>query len=138
MKFLIIPFCLAVLLSCGQHEQKTSVIKTPMAKNAKYRNSSGVEITLNRQNDTTMRTLFKDGSGRVFDTVMQIKYNCGMSDLISGHKKDTFPFLIYNHGWGGIQMGKDSLIVCEFSNIGALGFDTRMDVYEKTFFRVRE
>lgn len=130
MKAALIPTLLCLLFSCNSGEVKIPAEKPPKPASNTYKNAAGVSITLSRQNDSVMRAILKDSTGRVFETTMKIEYDSKISELMPGHKTDTFPFLRYHMGWGGIMMVKDTLIVCEFSNIAAMQCESLMPVYE--------
>ncbi len=96
-----------------------------------YANEYG-EIRLIEENDTLMRTIFKNNEGNVFDTTMFINYNF---NLIS--KQDSLPFL--QLGMAGIELHPECLFVHEFSDFAYFPqFIQIEEMYTRPFYKVNE
>lgn len=94
-----------------------------------YANEYG-EIRLIKENDTLMRTIFKNNEGNVFDTTMVINYDF---NVIS--RQDSFPFL--QLGMVGIELRHECLFVHEFSDfVNFPQFIQIEKIYTRPFYKV--
>ncbi|MEA1874919.1 MAG: hypothetical protein U9N51_10915 [Bacteroidota bacterium] len=96
-----------------------------------YANEYG-EVRLIRQNDTIMRTIFKNNDGDVFDTLMRINYNFKLKQ-----RQTTLRFLQLN--WGGLELQEECLYIREYSNFQYLAqFIQIKDMYTRAFYKINE
>lgn len=133
MKNLIyILFFSFVTLSCNtKQKQENIVTEKTNVKEELYANEYG-EVRLIRENDTLMRTIFKNNEGDIFDTTMFINYH---SNLIL--KRDTFPLL--QCGMAGIELHNEYLYVHDFSNMATMSQFTRIEnIYTRPFYKLND
>jgi hypothetical protein len=106
-KFQVLIVCF-FFVACLSEKQDSDNANNEL-KSELFANEYG-EICLVKENDTVMRTIFKNNEGDVFDTIMSINHNFKMI-----LKNDSFPFLQFHTG--GIELSHDCLFIHEFSGV---------------------
>ena len=98
-----------------------------------YINEHG-EINLRQLNDTLWQTVFINNKGESFDTTMAIVKSDSLDPALGlGVPQEDF-FLKF--GWGGLSVGKNKLVVLEFSSIARIQMHTGIQqIYNRAFFR---
>ncbi|MDA3910339.1 MAG: hypothetical protein PF448_03135 [Bacteroidales bacterium] len=128
-KFQVLIVCF-FFVACLSEKQDSDNANNEL-KSELFANEYG-EICLVKENDTVMRTIFKNNEGDVFDTIMSINHNFKMI-----LKNDSFPFLQFHTG--GIELSHDCLFIHEFSGVAYLSqFIQIEEMYSRPFYKVNE
>ena len=94
-----------------------------------YANEYG-EVQLSIKNDSTIRTIFKNNEGAIFDTLMIIK-----NDFKLSSNQNHLPFLQLH--WGGLELHNNRLYVREYSNLLFLASYIQIqEMYTRAFYKI--